>query len=305
MTIETAKRLNLIKQLLLLEEFELLDVQIEKLITANDGNSYKEIIENIQEKSFNKAIELIQNKLNASPNLVLSEDEDLIALKMEIRALELDYNSIVNEVAETEKLIHNFSTQQNQELGDLLNQILKFRRDKLEIEKGKSKKKKIEFEEANSDYEKFNEQYEVSKKEIINLLDEKQKKELKKNYRKASKLCHPDIVNENLKFQAQEIFRELRLAYEQNDLERVNEILSSLENGNLFIKKSDSINEKSILKVEIINLRKKISNIEDKLSELKSSDTYQSIIKIENWESYFENTKKTLFEELRNLKDNE
>ena len=196
-------------------------------------------------------------------------------------------------------------TQQNQELGDLLNQILKFRRDKLEIEKGKSKKKKIEFEEANSDYEKFNEQYEVSKKEIINLLDEKQKKELKKNYRKASKLCHPDIVNENLKFQAQEIFRELRLAYEQNDLERVNEILSSLENGNLFIKKSDSINEKSILKVEIINLRKKISNIEDKLSELKSSDTYQSIIKIENWESYFENTKKTLFEELRNLKDNE
>jgi len=217
MTIETAKRLNLIKQLLLLEEFELLDVQIEKLITANDGNSYKEIIENIQEKSFNKAIELIQNKLNASPNLVLSEDEDLIALKMEIRALELDYNSIVNEVAETEKLIHNFSTQQNQELGDLLNQILKFRRDKLEIEKGKSKKKKIEFEEANSDYEKFNEQYEVSKKEIINLLDEKQKKELKKNYRKASKLCHPDIVNENLKFQAQEIFRELRLAYEQND----------------------------------------------------------------------------------------
>ncbi|MFV9552536.1 J domain-containing protein [Algibacter sp. PT7-4] len=305
MTIETSKRLNLIKQLLLLEEFELLDIQLEKLITSTDGNNFKEIIENINNKSFNNAIQLIQNKLNAGSNLVLREDEELTALKMEIKALELNYNIKINEVAETEKLIHNFTTQQNHELGELLNEILRFRRDKLEKEKGKSKKKKIEFEEANSDYEKFNEQYEVSKREIVNLLNEKQKKELKKNYRKASKLCHPDIVNENLKFQSQEIFRELRLAYEQNDLERVSEILDSLENDNLFIKKSDSINEKSILKVEIINLRKKISNIEDKLNELKNSETYQSIIKIENWESYFENTKKTLFEELRNLKDNE
>ena len=258
MTVETAKRLNLIKQLILLEEFELLDAQLEKLETATDGNHFKEIIENIKRKSFNNAIELIQNKLNASLNIAVREDEELVALKMEIRALEFDYNFKVNEVAETEKIIHNFSTRQNQELGALLNEILKYRRDKLEREKGNSKKKKIEFEEANSDYEKFNEQYEVSKKEKINFLDEKQKKELKKNYRKASKLCHPDIVNDNLKFQAQEIFRELRIAYEQNDLERVNEILDSLKNGNLFIKKSDSITKKSILKVEIINLRKKI-----------------------------------------------
>ena len=71
------------------------------------------------------------------------------------------------------------------------------------------------FKEAKEDSELFDEEYdEIIAKEHHDL-DEEQLEELKKAYKKASKLCHPDIVTEELKEQAHEIMTELQCSPEK------------------------------------------------------------------------------------------
>jgi hypothetical protein len=77
-----------------------------------------------------------------------------------------------------------------------------------------------EYQDANNEYESFNSEYE----EIINEdryeLSDEELIELKKLYRKASKLCHPDVVEDELKEQALILMQELNEAYGKKDLKR-------------------------------------------------------------------------------------
>ena len=87
-------------------------------------------------------------------------------------------------------------------------------------------------QEAEEDYNTYHEEFESSKNEEIAKLTEDEQKELKSKYRKASKLCHPDLVSDEQKELATKLFAELSDAYERNDLEKVREILENLELGN-------------------------------------------------------------------------
>ena len=168
----------------------------------------------------------------------------------------------------------------------------------LEIEKDEDENKQQEYDEAKYDYEQFNKQFEATKAEKVFELTEDETLELKKRYRKATKLCHPDIVADELKEQADAVFKELKEAYEQNNLVRVTEILTMLERGDMFILKSDSINEKAKLKSEALNLHSKFNTLTKTLNDLIKTETYQTIISIQDWNEYFINTKQILIEEL-------
>ena len=126
-------------------------------------------------------------------------------------------------------------------------------------------------------------------------------KELKQKYRKASKLCHPDVVSEDQKELANKIFAELNAAYERNDLQRVKEILENLEQGNFFVNKSDKVNENKLLKAEIEKLRLRIKELKLEVQEIKESETYETIIGIEDWDIYFNVTKEKLQELTKNI----
>ena len=102
--------------------------------------------------------------------------------------------------------------------------------------------------------------------------------------------------------QAEEISKELNNAYEINDLERVNEILSNLKKGILSFSKSNKIDNKEILKMTINNLRKKVSRLEKEIIAIKESDTYKTISSIEDWNLYFIDTKEKLISELEGLR---
>lgn len=237
-------------------------------------------------------------------NIVIYDDQELSKLKNEVKEIEIDFNFKSDELSEIEKIIRNFSIKQNQELGEVLNNLLKFRKEKLEVEKDASKKKKKEFEEAKAEYEEFNESYQFSKTEKLFELNDDEKIEIKKAYRKATKLCHPDIVSNELKNQAEEIFNELKKTYEENNIKRVKEILKNLEKGNLFVNKSESITEISKMKVEILKLKTKLEKIIFEIENLKSTDPYLTIIQIEDWDNYFKIKKNILDEELNYLQNN-
>ncbi len=161
-----------------------------------------------------------------------------------------------------------------------------------------------EYSEAKSDYEDFSSDYEEIKEreEQKCHLNEDEKKELKRLYRKASRICHPDIVADELKVQATEIMKHLNEAYDNKDIEKVKEILASLENGTSFDVASDKIDDKKILKNRIKEFREKISETEQELDSIREDETFQTIENIEDMDNYFEMIEEELKEEYEALR---
>ena len=77
-------------------------------------------------------------------------------------------------------------------------------------------------------------------------MDDEKQNELRKNYRKATKLCHPDKVTDEQKELATKMFTDLKNAYDNNNLEKLNKILSELERG-IFKSQGNTITEKDKL----------------------------------------------------------
>lgn len=236
-------------------------------------------------------------------NLTQFIDTDVSSLKVKIKEVEFEINTLENERAEIEKLIHEFEIRHNKELGEIILEILKIRKDKLEEEGKTDEEKAKEFYEAKKDYEDFQDNYEKVRNEKIFDITAEEKQTLKNNYRRASKLCHPDIVSDNLKEEAEQIFKELKDAYEKNDLNRVNEILKNLEKG-MFISKSDSTSEYENLKNIFNRLMMKRDNLFKIIENIKNTDTYQVIDKVADWDLYFSKTKEQLEKELSKLQIN-
>jgi hypothetical protein len=191
-------------------------------------------------------------------------------------------------------LLSEFHHRHAIELGEIILDILKLRKLKFKEDKNK-------YEEAENDENQYREQVDTEKeKEIFELTDE-QKKELKKKFRKATMMCHPDKVANEFMEAAQPIFIDLKQAYDANDLKRVSEILEELEKGNFFKTKSETIQEKDLLKVAIAKLKRQITILETEIITIKESETFQTIISIEDWDEYFNITKEKLQRELEEL----
>jgi uncharacterized coiled-coil DUF342 family protein len=157
-----------------------------------------------------------------------------------------------------------------------------------------------EFKEAKEDSEQFNEEYDEIIAEEHHDLDEEQLKELKKAYKKASKLCHPDIVAEELKEQAHEIMSELNSARQKKDLNKVLEILNMLMAGG-FVIASDNIFDIDLLKTKILKTKAQLDELKTEIDELETSDTYKNIQSIDDKDVYFSEIKAQLVEESERL----
>ena len=156
-------------------------------------------------------------------------------------------------------------------------------------------------QEAEDDYNTYHQEYEATKNEEVATLTDEEQKELKSKYRKASKLCHPDVVSGEQKELATKLFAELSAAYEKNHIKRVSEILEGLEKGNFFVSKSDAINEKQLLQAEMQKQRMRVKELKEQLQTIKESDTYKTISSIDNWDEYFINAKQKLRLQLNEL----
>ena len=287
------KRLELIKSLISLEEEGEINVHVSKLQQHDLTGEVESIVIALNEKSYSKAAAFIETFISKHHNLTIYIDPEIDGLKLEIKSLETQLNALSDEKADVEKLIHEFGVRHNHELGELIIKILNHRKEKA---KGTPQQ-----QEAENDYNSYNKEFEATKDEHIAILTEEEQKELKSRYRKASKLCHPDVVSEAQKELATKLFAELSIAYEKNDLNRVKEILENLEKGNFFVSKSDTINEKQLLYAEMEKLRLLIQELKNELAMIRESEAYSTVTKIDNWDTYFSNTKQRLETELKEL----
>ncbi|MEA2018299.1 MAG: methyltransferase domain-containing protein, partial [Campylobacterota bacterium] len=160
-----------------------------------------------------------------------------------------------------------------------------------------------EYSDTKTNYEKFYNEYEDIKNNEDNSIkiSDSDKKELKKLWKQACKLCHPDIVPDELKDKAHEIIQSLNEAYSKKDIEKVNKILISLQNGNIFDLASDTIEDKELLKIKIKEYKESITKIESEIKDIKSNPTFITISKLNNWDEYFDKLKIKLENEERSL----
>lgn len=247
----------------------------------------QQILEHCQKKSFTNATTLILKFTKEYRHIVVFIDPEIPALKLEVRMLEYQVSCLEDEKTEIEKQINRYNTEYNLNLGELIKEILYLKRELAKHEFENNKEKQYEFEDAKKDYEDFNNAYEDNLKEPKpQNLDEEQLLELKQNYRKATKFCHPDKVTEEQKEQAQKVFNELKEAYDTNDLIKVNLILKDLEKG-IFKSQGETISEKDKLLIIKNELEIKRNKIEIDIAQMKESKTFNTLTAITNFDDYF------------------
>ena len=289
------KRLEILMNYILLEDIQELKKETTKLNEYSFVADLKEIIEEVKKDEFASAIKKIQHFISGNQQLLKWTDPEIAGLKLEIKNLENQMNAFDNEKIELEKLLTEFQHRHSTELGKIIIEILKFRKEKFKLDKDK-------YEEAETDEKEYREQFARESERKIFELSAEEKNELKKKFRKATVLCHPDKVNDEFKEAAELIFIELKAAYDMNDLKKVSEILNDLENRNYFKIRSETITEKDILKAAIAKLRLKIKQLENEIINIKQSEAFKTISSITSWDEYFRITKEKLSIELDILK---
>jgi hypothetical protein len=294
MEFATLKRLEVIKTLIILEDIENIDVHIKKLKSSKPNEHVASIIKCLETNAYGDAAALIEEIIIKSNQLTEYIDPAVQGLKIELKVLEDKLSVLINEKAEIAKLIHDFNHRYQQSLGELIGELLKLKREKLKTEAQEHPEKQTEYEEIKKDYERFEQTYKETKDYKLFELSDSEQNKLKKHYRRASKLCHPDVVAEELKKEAAEIFNKLNKAYEQNDLYTVRDILKRLEQGEMLLPASDSLSDKKRLKSKIAEMREQLSAIIKEIDMLKQDDTYQTILTIKDWDDYFAKIKNQL-----------
>ncbi|MBK6944446.1 MAG: DUF1669 domain-containing protein [Flavobacteriales bacterium] len=286
-------RLALIKNLIKLEELEEMPLQIAKLSNSNSDAALDEIIVSLQERRYANALLAIDAYIQARSQVATYVDPEIVGLRLEARALELQLKALTDEQTDLERLIHQFQIRHAQELGPLILKILLLRKEKA--------KTAAEREEAENDYQKYQKDYQRQKDEIVHILNEEEKDELKKLYREGSKLCHPDAVQAEHQVEAAKWFIALKDAYEHNDKKKVNEILAKLKKGVAFGSVVDSFSKKERLRDWVEEYRRRVETLLEQIVTIKGGKNYQTVASITDWDIYFTDMKSRLTEELEQL----
>ncbi len=372
---ELIKRLSVIKVCIALEDDEAIAHQLEMLSTEGSETIHS-IVAMIKAYSYAEALNEIELFINKNTGLIAYKDEQVNALKLELKMLEKMLQSLSEKKNEYINQINEFNKEYIFHVGDLLQSILNTKAQiagvqqavketsfkekkqsyellKFDVEQLKQEiyviekrlkaldefsdkydelyneylllKAKLselelllrdarvqakaaytdtldshEYEEAKADYENFEQENQEIQEEIkaSHDLTKEQIKQLKKAYRKAAKLCHPDVVSNELKEQAHKLMQELNEAYSLKDLEKVLSILTGLESGEEFEVASDALFDAESLEVQISSIKQQLKAIEKEILAIEGDETLQVINDIEDRNEYFQSLADQLKQEL-------
>jgi hypothetical protein len=287
------KRLEILKNTIALQDEEDITFQAQKLhkLLPDDLQEVQTILQKIKQKAYSEAVVLITDYLHQQTRLATAIDYELFALRLEVRSLEVQVGSLQDELTDIEKIICSFEVRYRQEVGELLARLLLQQREKARQEaeaEPQNETKQQAYKQAQQDYEQY-QQHEATKKIRQITLNEPDLQTLKSAYRQASKMCHPDLVADEYKAEAEQVFIALDLAYKEQDLPTVQRILANLQQGHF--KSQATATESEKLRHALVRLRRREEELLAQIFALKASKTYTLIQGIEDWNSYFADLK--------------
>lgn len=265
------------------------DDPLVKLIHSNS----KELLKTSAKAKVLHEVEAIEESKGAQ--LSIWNDPAVEGLQLEKKLLEHQLQAYELEKIELDKLLHEFEHRHSMELGDLIIEILHWRKEQHRNDPEK-------YSEAEADEEAYRKQVAAELKKNLFEISDGDKLELKKTFRKATHLCHPDKVSEAFRDIAMQIFIKLKEAYDANDLKTVAGILEDLKKRQ-FIQTEAQELSKSVALIEAKKyLEEQITVKLKAIFAIQHSETYQLVTGIEDWDVYFKQTKELLKEELALLK---
>ena len=184
-----------------------------------------------------------------------------------------------------------------------LEQEIKSKRDKIKKEYLDSEcTSEHAYQEAKQEYEQFDEAYQEAKDDKVAKLSKEDAGLLKRLFRKAIKLCHPDLVADEFNNQAHDITQQLNNACDNADIQKVQLLLNQLETGITFKITIDSIKERAQIEKKIEQLLDKLEELKIEIEAINESETWRLIVSIDSWEEYFDEQKNELTVYLAELK---
>ena len=153
-------------------------------------------------------------------------------------------------------------------------------------------------DEANEEYKKYREQHHDAEVRLRKGKDlsEEDRNELKRLWRQASKLCHPDLVADDLKEEANRMMVQLNQAKQRGDVEALPlagppPTKSPRTDGGRRPKRHTTVFVKKMAQV-----REQIDTLVNELAELEKEESWLLVSSLSNMEAYFAQQEKALKE---------
>lgn len=303
------KRILVIDKLLQLEDYDDILPHTHKLKEFELSDNLLKIIRELEEAKWVAASNLIKDYLKRSQSVTIFDEVKSEELKWKIKYLELEIVALENEKNSIQKIISDFVHIYTIKFGELLEKILKLKKEKL---KAQGNSRFEEYKKAEDAYNDFKNNFnnERKKEKDYTYLSDTEKEELRKKYRKAASLCHPDAVAnkfpEDLEKQkkAEELFKILNVANEKNDLKTVSQILQNLENGIYeFEGESVLVGKREVLEARLTYLKEKLDLLRLQMIDLRNDNTYKQVLNIRDFDTFYQQEEERLQKELKNLEN--
>ena len=302
-------RLEVIKNFVLMEEWDAAQTQLEKLRSFTEIWSLDPLFSAMEKQDGQIISEWITGFIKDNMALVVHEDEDVAKLKIELQILECKVVALSTEKDGLEKEIANFHQRTNLDLGELTAKYLKLqaalkqkKADEAQSEPSKKERIETEAKEAQEEYESYEKNLDNFKEQPpVPELSNDDQEQLKIFFRKAIQLCHPDKVSESEREDAVEHFIELQAAYEHNDLEKVKIIHENLVNNRPYTESSDTLSDSQLIKQEIRRLESALDGLLSEILVLKKQMFGLRIDEIVDWDEYFSKQKQTYIDAIEQL----
>jgi ribosomal protein S24E len=189
----------------LLEQRKLTELQLEfdALLLEDQSEEVNYLYHLFNQKLYAELSNAIQNVLQKTHQIAPS-NVIIQGLKTQISILETRLSVAQYKKTEILKEIDKFRIRHNSDLGLLIGKILKLQMEIFYLLQNDDEVHRVNYQEAKKDYTAYRHQRRSLKKfQPLQMLDENQRERMKKMYREATKLCHPDIVIEDLRAEAQ------------------------------------------------------------------------------------------------------
>ncbi|WP_253381847.1 J domain-containing protein [unidentified bacterial endosymbiont] len=153
-------------------------------------------------------------------------------------------------------------------------------------------------DEANQEYEKYREQHHDAEIRLrkSKALCEADQNELKRLWRQASKLCHPDLVADERKEDATTMMVQLNQAKQRGDVKAIRSLVARLQQGFEPMMASDRLNDLERIRKKMAQVREQIDALVHELAELEKQESWLLISSLNNMEAYFAQQERALNE---------
>jgi DnaJ-domain-containing protein 1 len=308
------KRLEIIKNAIELEDDEIVHGQLVQLKKEPLDEGLKAIVQALEARRYADAIAAITVWLQNQRALTTWQDPRISASKLELKTLEAELQALLDRRTARIQRLDEFNELYMTRLGPLMTEILRLRKvlaEKMlrrQLREGSRSEPVAEesarqADAASQDYESYRQRHQEAQRHQAaqQRLAESDRHELKRLWRQASKLCHPDLVDDSLKAEATTLMVRLNQARQRGDLATVRSILTRLMQGQQPMLASSRLNDLEPLRQKIAEIRLQIRTLILELSGLEKEGAWQLVTTLRDQEGYFQQQEKAMSNTVRTL----